>query len=40
MCNCKCKCPELKPENGKCSEQQIRECHGDEKEHNCECEKK
>lgn len=36
MCECKCEHPELKPEKGKCSEQQIKECHGDEKEHPCE----
>ena len=31
MCNSKCKHPELKPAEGKCSENQIKECHGDEK---------
>ncbi len=40
MCDCNCKRPELRPEKGKCSEQQIKECHGDEKEQNCDCENK
>ncbi|RNC29391.1 MAG: hypothetical protein AWM53_00744 [Candidatus Dichloromethanomonas elyunquensis] len=39
-CNCNCQNPELRPASGKCSEEQIKECHGDEKEHPCECEKK
>lgn len=40
MCDCKCQKPELKPASGKCSEQQIKEFHGDEKEHPCDCENK
>lgn len=36
MCDCDCKHPELKPESGKCSEKQIKECHGDEKDHPCD----
>ncbi len=40
MCDCNCKRPELRPAKGKCSEQQIKECHGDEKEQNCDCENK
>jgi len=39
MCKCDCEHPELKPDDGKCSEKQIKECHGDVKEHPCDCEK-
>jgi hypothetical protein len=34
-----CTHPELKPEHGKCSEEQIQKCHGDNKEHPCKSEK-
>lgn len=40
MSDCPCKHPELRPENGECSEAQIKECHGDDKEHLCDKEKK
>ncbi|AKL96374.1 hypothetical protein CACET_c29300 [Clostridium aceticum] len=41
MGECKCQNPELKPEKEKCSEKQIKQCHGEEeKEHPCDCEKK
>ena len=34
---CHCKHEERRPEHGKkCSVEQIRECHGDEREHGCE----
>ncbi len=37
MSNCDCKHPELKPENAKCSDKQIKECHGKEEvAHPCE----
>lgn len=32
----KCKHPDLKPRNGKCSEEQVKQCHGDEKNHPCD----
>jgi DNA-binding transcriptional ArsR family regulator len=36
MCDCKCQHPEkLKGNPGDCSLEQIKECHGDEKEHPC-----
>jgi len=31
-----CKHPERKPKDGKCSEGQIKECHGNEEDHPCE----
>lgn len=31
MIDCNCKHPELKPENGECSEERIKKCHGDQK---------
>jgi|LSQX01.1.fsa_nt_gb hypothetical protein len=37
MCKSKCEHPELKPEEGKCSEEQIKHCHCDEKDHPCDC---
>lgn len=37
MSDCNCKHPELKPENGECSEERIKKCHGDQKEHPCGC---
>jgi len=40
MCDCKCQYPEKlieKPEE--CTPEQIKECHGDTKEHSCEDEK-
>lgn len=38
MKNCKCKHPEkLEDENKKCKEEQIKECHGDVENHECEC---
>ena len=38
MKNCKCKHPEkLKDENEKCKDEQIKECHGDVENHECEC---
>lgn len=40
MCDDKCKHPELKPQTGKCSKQQIEKCHGTEKKHTCSCENK
>ncbi len=37
MSECKCQKPELKPKDGgKCSTEQIKKCHGDEKHHPCE----
>jgi len=42
MCKCECKCahPEkLKGKPGECSPEQIKECHGDAKEHPCTQEK-
>jgi DNA-binding transcriptional ArsR family regulator len=42
MCKCDCKCthPEkLKGKPGECSPEQIKECHGDTKEHPCAQEK-
>ncbi len=43
MCECGCGCqkPEkLKEEPGKCTPEQINECHGDETNHPCAEEKK
>lgn len=44
MCNANkkdnCEHPELRPADGKCSEEQIKKCHGNVKEHTCESEKK
>jgi len=40
MCKNNCKHPELKPKDGKCSEKQVKECHGDEMNHPCDCEDK
>lgn len=40
MCKSKCEHPELKPKDGKCSEKQIKECHGNEMNHPCDCEDK
>jgi ArsR family transcriptional regulator len=41
MCQNCCEHPEkLKGKPEECSEEQIKECHGDVKEHPCECEKK
>jgi hypothetical protein len=40
MCKSKCEHPELKPKDGKCSEKQIKECHGDEMNHPCDSEDK
>ena len=40
MSECNCEKPDLRPEDGKCSEEQIKTCHGDEKAHPCECDKK
>jgi len=37
MCNCTCKQPDkLKEKPDKCTPEQIKECHGDEKVHPCE----
>ncbi|WHH58684.1 hypothetical protein [Petroclostridium sp. X23] len=38
--NDKCDHPELRPADGKCSEELIKKCHGSTKEHPCESEKK
>jgi len=35
-----CQRPDLRPAHGKCSEEQIKKCHGDKKEHPCAGEKK
>ncbi|MBT9164641.1 MAG: hypothetical protein DDT22_00633 [candidate division WS2 bacterium] len=35
MCENKCPKPELRPKDGKCSEEQIKECHPEEKTHPC-----
>ena len=41
MCECNCQYPEkLKEKPGECTPEQIKECHGDTKEHPCEEEKK
>jgi ArsR family transcriptional regulator len=41
MCQCCCERPEkLKGKPEECTPEQIRECHGDEKKHPCEGEKK
>ncbi len=32
----KCKHPELRPEDGKCTDEQIKKCHGDEEKHTCD----
>jgi len=41
MCDCKCQYPEkLKGKPEECTPEQIKECHGDTKEHPCEEEKK
>lgn len=37
MCKTNCEHPELKLKSGKCSEQQIKNCHGEEKKHPCDC---
>lgn len=37
MCKCDCEHPELKPKDGKCSEELIKKCHGDVEEHPCDC---
>jgi hypothetical protein len=40
MCDCKCQTPEkLKAKPEECTPEQIKECHGDTKEHPCEDEK-
>ena len=37
MCSCNCQHPEkLKDKPGKCTPEQIRECHGSEEAHSCE----
>lgn len=36
LSDCPCTHPELKPKDGKYSEKQIKECHGDEAVHPCE----
>ncbi len=33
-----CMHPELRPEDGKCSEEQIQKCHGNKNEHPCDSE--
>ncbi len=35
MCDSNCEHPEKKQGPGKCSEEQIAECHGDVKKHPC-----
>jgi hypothetical protein len=37
MSNDKCEHPELRPKDGKCSEQLVKECHGDQVKHPCNC---
>lgn len=39
MCNRNCSHPESKPEDDKCNEKQILECHGNVKDHPCNTEK-
>jgi hypothetical protein len=41
MCKCSCEQPQkLKGKPGECTPEQIKECHGEVKEHPCESEKK
>ncbi len=40
MATDQCQHPELKPRKGKCSKQQIRQCHGDEQNHPCDTDQK
>jgi hypothetical protein len=32
-----CEHPELRPKDGKCGEELIRQCHGDQSKHPCNC---
>ena len=34
-----CEHPERRPKDGKCSEEQIRRCHGEKEKHPCDSEK-
>lgn len=34
-----CEHPERRPKDGKCSEEQIKRCHGGKEEHPCDSEK-
>jgi len=34
-----CEHPERKPKDGKCSEEQIKKCHGEKEGHPCDSEK-
>jgi len=41
MCDCECQHPEKKiDKNKKCSNEQIKECHGDDKNHPCDSQDK
>lgn len=35
MCKSNCDYPELRPKDGKCSDELIEKCHGRDKEHLC-----
>jgi hypothetical protein len=37
MGKCNCQHPERKQDNCGCSQEQVKECHGDVKKHPCEC---
>ena len=39
MSNDNCEHPERRPKDGKCSEEQIKKCHGSKEEHLCDSEK-
>ncbi len=36
MCKTRCEHPNLKPKDGQCSEELIKHCHGQEKNHPCD----
>ncbi len=40
MCKSNCDHPDLKPKDGKCSEELINRCHAHEKDHACDDRKK
>ncbi|TEB10682.1 hypothetical protein Pmgp_02133 [Pelotomaculum propionicicum] len=40
MCDCECQHPEKKIDKKKCSNEQIKECHGDDKNHPCDSQDK
>jgi len=39
MSNNNCEHPESRPKDGKCSEEQIKKCHGSTEDHPCDSEK-